>query len=91
MLSQFLTSKEAGKAAEKAEKEKIQKYQALANKYIVILVAVETMGGWGQSSLKFVQEIGDRITVASGDKQATFKLLQNISLEVQRGNIASIL
>ena len=54
-------------------------------------VAVETMGAWGQSSLKFVQEIGDRITVASGDKQATYKLLQNISLEVQRGNIASIL
>ena len=54
-------------------------------------VAVETMGAWGQSSLKFVQEIGDRITVASGDKQATYKLLQNLSLEVQRGNIASIL
>ena len=49
------------------------------------------MGAWGQSSLKFVQEIGDRITVASGDKQATYKLLQNISLEIQRGNIASIL
>ena len=54
-------------------------------------VAVETMGAWGHSSLKFVQEIGDRITVASGDKQATYKLLQNLSLEVQRGNIASIL
>ena len=54
-------------------------------------VAVETMGAWGQSSLKFVQEIGDRIKVASGDKKATYKLLQNISLEVQRGNIASIL
>ena len=53
--------------------------------------AVKTMGAWGHSSLKFVQEIGERITVASGDKQATYKLLQNISLEVQRGNIASIL
>ena len=54
-------------------------------------VAVEARGAWGHSSLKFVQEIEDRITVASGDKQATFKLLQNISMEVQRGNIASIL
>ena len=77
--------------SQKAEKEKIQKYQELANKYIVMPVAVETMGAWGQSSLKFVQEIGDRITVASGDKLATYKLLQNISLEIQRGNIASIL
>merc|ERR1712079_226392 len=86
-----LTSKEAGKAAEKAEKEKIQKYQELANKYIVMPVAVETMGAWGHSSLKFVQEIGERMTLASGDKQATFKLLQNITMESQRGNIASVL
>ena len=81
----------AGKAAEKAEKEKIQKYQELAHKYIVMPVAVDTTGGWGHSSLKFVQEIGERITLASGDKQATFKVLQNISMEEQRGNIASIL
>ena len=86
-----LTSKEAGKAAEKAEKEKIQKYQELTHKYIVMPVAVETMGAWGHSSLKFVQEIGERMKMASGDKQATFKLLQNISMEVQTGNIASIL
>ena len=77
-----LTSKEAGKAAEKAEKEKIQKYQELAHKYIVMPVAVETMGAWGHSSLKFVQEFGERIIIASGVKQARFKLLQNISMEV---------
>ena len=77
-----ITSKEPGKAAEKAEKEKIQKYLELANKYIVMPVAVETMGAWGHSSLKFVQEIGERMTLASGDKQARFKLPQNISMEV---------
>ena len=66
-----LTSKEAGKAVEKAEKEKIQKYQKLAHKYIVMSVAVETMGAWGNSSLKFVQEnrakhkFGDRGCVHS--------------------------
>ena len=73
------------KAAEKAEKEKIKKYQEL--KYIAMPIAVK----WGHSCLKFVQEIGERMTLASGDKQATFKLLQNISIEVQRGNIASII
>ena len=86
-----LTSKEAGKAAEKAEREKIQKYQELANKYIVMPVAFETLGAWGKNSLKFIQEIGERMTMANGDKQATYKLLQNISMETQRGNIASIL
>ena len=54
MLSQFLTSKEAGKVAEKAEKQKIKKYQELAHTYMVMPVAVETMGAWGHSSLKFV-------------------------------------
>ena len=54
-------------------------------------VAVETMGAWGHSSLKFVQEIGERMTLASGDNQATYKLLQNITMELQRGNIASII
>ena len=63
----------------------------MAHKYIVMPVAVETMGAWGHSSLKFVQEIGERMTLASGDKQATYKLLQNITMELQRGNIASIL
>ena len=41
-----LTSKVAGKAAEKAEKNMIQKYQERSHKYIVIPVAVETMGAW---------------------------------------------
>ena len=86
-----LTSKEAGKAAEKVEWEKIQKYQELVNEYIVMPGAFETLGAWGQSSLKFIQEIGERMKIANGDKQATYKLLKNISMETQRGNIASIL
>ena len=45
------------------------KYQELAHKYIVMPVAVETMGAWGNSSLKFVQEIGERIKMASGDNK----------------------
>ena len=67
-----LTSKAAGKAAEKAEREKIQKYQELANKYIVMPVAFETLGAWGKNSLKFIQEIGERMTMANGDKQAMY-------------------
>ena len=57
----------------------------------MVPVAVETMGAWVHSSLKFVQEIGERIKMASGDQQVTFKILQKISFEIQRGNIASIL
>ena len=49
------------------------------------------MGAWGNYSPKSLQEIGERLTMASVDKQATYKLLQNIIIEVQRGNIASVL
>ena len=49
---------------------------------VVPAALVKTMGAWGHSNLNFVQEIGERIKMAPGDKQATFKLLQNISKEV---------
>ena len=84
------TSKEAGKAAEKAEKDKAAHYQELCSSYIVMPVAMETMGAWGQQGLKFVKEIGERIATATGDKRATYFLFQAISMAVQRGNVASI-
>ena len=54
-------------------------------------IPFEPLGAWGKNSLKFIQEIGERMTMANGDEQATHKLLQNISMETQRGNIASII
>ena len=80
------TSKEAGKAAEKAEKDKAAHYQELCSSYIVMPVAMETMGAWGQQGLKF-----ERIATATGDKRATYFLFQAISMAVQRGNVASII
>ena len=84
------TSNEPGQATEKAEKDKAAHYQELCSSYIVMPVAMETMGAWGQQGLKFVKEIGERIATATGDKRATFFLFQAISMAVQRGNVASI-
>ena len=81
---------EAGKAAEKAEKDKISHYQELSATYLVMPVAMETLGPWGPRGLKFVQEIGERIATATGDKRASSFLFQAISMAVQRGNVASI-
>ena len=53
------TSKEAGKAAEDAEKAKSTKYRELDARFEVIPVANETFGSWGAASLKFVREIGE--------------------------------
>ena len=82
---------EAGKAAEKAEGTKLALYNNLIGDYSVVPVATETLGAWGKQGLKFIQEIGSRIATAKGDKKATYYLFQNISMAIQRGNVASIL
>ena len=85
------TSLEAGKAAEKAEDFKMDLYSNLIRDYTVVPVAGETLGAWGKQGLKFIQEIGSRITMATGKKNATYYLFQSLSMAIQRGNVASIL
>ena len=85
------TSQSAGKAAEKAEKDKKTKYQTLEPQFIVIPVAVETLGAWGPEGKNFVEEIGSRITSVTGEKRETSYLFQSIGIATQRGNIISIL
>ena len=84
------SSERAGSTAEKGEKVKLAHYAELSNTYIFQPVANETLGPWGSSSLKFIKEIGSRITAINGDKRSTSYLFQAISMAVQRGNIASI-
>ena len=85
------TSREAGKAAEVAETAKLTKYDELTRDFDVIPVAMETFGSWGQLGIKFVRQIGERMATKTGDKQSKYHLLQQISMAVQRGNIASIM
>ena len=72
------------------EEEKIAKYRELEADYIVQPVAMETLGPWGESSRKFIEELGARITLVSGDKKETSQLFQKISMAVQKGNVISI-
>ena len=85
-----LCTESAGKAAERAEKDKISKYAGLTNEFIFIPVANETFGAWAPDSLKFIVEVGSRITAINGDKNSTYYLFQRISMATQRGNIISI-
>ena len=85
------TSKEAGKAAQEAKTTKRNIYRELSTNYNVIPIAMETMGSWGPSGLKFVKEIGSRIAEATGEKRSKFYLFQSISMAVQRGNVASVM
>ena len=49
------------------------------------------MGTRGQNGLKFIQEIGRRISVEFGEPRSTVFLMQAIGLAVQRGKAASVL
>ena len=84
-------AKEAGNAAVKAEKGKTDKYSQIASSgYIVMPVANETLGSWGPQGMKFIKEIGRKITEITGEKRATYHLFQSIGIATQRGNAASI-
>ena len=85
------TSVEAGKSAIQAEKKKLSHYEGLsASGYIVMPVAVETLGSWAPMALQFVKDIGSRVADTSGEKRSTAFLFQAIGVAMQRGNAASI-
>ena len=61
------------------------------NNYHFIPIAIETFGAWGQQGLKFIKEIGKKITQKTNDKNATNHIIQAISMVVQHANAASIM
>ena len=49
------------------------------------------MSQWDPNGLKFVQEVGRRISVESGKPRLTVFLMQAIEMAVQRRNAVSVL
>ena len=85
------TSKESGAAAKLAERQKFQDYETLCSNYEFVPFAVETMGVFSDSAMKFTNELGKYLILATDDKRAKSFFLQRISICIQRGNSASIL
>jgi hypothetical protein len=83
------TASTAGSAAEQAAVIKLRKYSVLSSQFIIMPVAVETLGSWSDDSLRFVTELGRRITEATGDNRETTFLFQRLSIAIQRGNAIS--
>ena len=83
---------EAGKAAEDAEKKKVKKYRNLVEgKFLFSPVAFETFGPWGPATRELISEIGHKVMARTGEKRVLEFLRQRISIEIQRGNAASVL
>ena len=49
------------------------------------------LGVWGSSARELIRRIGSRVTEQTGDVCATQFLIQQVSINVQRGNVASVM
>ena len=83
--------KKVGKVAFEAEKEKDRKYAPLTDNFHFEPICVETMGAWGAKGHKFIKNVGRLKKERTKDKRSSSFLFQAISMEVQRGNCASVL
>ena len=84
-----LAAREAGAVAVAAEERKKIKYSNLTSSYCFTPVAVETSGVLGPATMNFIKDLGHRLTQATGEEEATVRILQKMSVAVQQGNAAS--
>ncbi|XP_055330817.1 uncharacterized protein LOC129583125 [Paramacrobiotus metropolitanus] len=85
------TSKQAGAAAARAEQDKVAKYQELTRDYLFRAFGVETLGPLGPDASRLVTEVGKMIQQETGEVRAMEFLRQRISIDIQRGNAASVM
>ena len=85
------TAREASHAATKAEKSKNDKYAHIVSTNFFIPIAIETMGSWGPEGIKFVRDLGKKISIITHDQQSTSHLMQRISIAIQQGNALSVM
>ena len=81
----------AGSSADAAEERKRMHYDSLTDRYRFEPLAVETSGVFGASSLRFVAELGKRMSQSTGDRREAYWLRQRLSIAVVRGNAAAVL
>ena len=81
---------EGSSVATAKEAIKRQHYNDIPSCYILEPLAIETLGGIGDSSWAFLRTFGQRIQEQTGEKRS-FACLQRLSIAVQRGNAVCIL
>ena len=74
-----------------AERFKQRKYSSLTPTFIFAPVCIESLGAWGESAKKFVHQVGARVRENTGEVRATSFLIQRLAIDVQRGNVASVM
>ena len=74
----MLATSEAGAIADLAEDMKRVKYADLKSSHLFVPVAIELAGVFGQEALTFLQELGHRLRVKTGEPLSHHHLLQRM-------------
>ena len=85
------TSQMPGAAAEAAAESKTNKYSSLAQSYLFVAVAAETMGAINKDGVDFLSDLGRRITQSTDDRRESSFLFKRISMLMQRYNAVAVL
>ena len=90
-LASSYTATTSAKAGGAAESRKQRKHELLEDRFIVQPVGFETLGNWGLAARTFLSDIGRRIEQVTESERASELLRPRISMEIQRGNTASVM
>src|SRR6218665_626230 len=80
-----LTSATAGSAAELAASRKVTKYADFPATHNFVPIAIESLGPVNTAGLEFIKELGQRITVATGDPMETVHVCSSAFQSVHSG------
>ena len=76
---------------EEAEKDKVKKYASMSRNFLMVPISIKTTGVWGPSRYKFMKELGKLTSEKNKEKRSKSFIMENISMEIQHGNCASVL
>jgi hypothetical protein len=57
----------------------------------LVPIGIESLGSFGPHVLDFIKDVGHRIVESTGEKKATFHLMQTIGMAIQWGNSSCLL
>jgi hypothetical protein len=63
----------------------------MSRDFYVVPICVKTTGVWRPFSYKFIKELGRLTSEKTKENQSISFIMQNISMEIQRENCASVL
>lgn len=86
-----MTASTPGKAADRAEQEKRNKYKDLSPAYDFFPLGFETMGAMGSGTKDFLDQLRKRMVNTTGGTSSWNQLLQRLSLILVRGNAACLM